>query len=199
MTVMRLPDGSLMLHSPVALDEPLRRALEERGRVRWLVAPSKVHHLFLPASVEAFPEALLCGPPGLPEKRPDLHFHHVLGGALPPGWPAEVAVELVAGAPMMNELAMLHRPSRTLVLTDLAFNVNPGPGNRARLFHWLVGATGRFGPHRIVRLGIRDRRAARESLDRVLAWDFDRVVVSHGEVLREGGRRRLAEAFAFLG
>lgn len=199
MTVIRLPDGALMLHSPVALDPPLQRALEERGRVRWLIGPCKVHHLFLPDCAKAFPEARLCGAPGLAEKRRDLQFHHVLDGAPPPGWPAEVALQLVAGAPLLNEVALLHRPSRTLVLTDLAFNVQPGASNRARFFHWVVGATGRFGPHRLIRVGIRDRRAMRESIDRVLAWDFDRIVVSHGEVLREGGRRRLAEAFAFLG
>ena len=84
------------------------------------------------------------------------------------------------------------------MLTDLVFNVERGPKNRARLFHWLVGATGRFGPHRIIRLGIRDKAAARRSLDALLAWDFDRVVMSHGEVLESGGRARLEQAFAFL-
>jgi hypothetical protein len=72
-----------------------------------------------------------------------------------------------------------------------------GP-NRARLFHWLVGATGRFGPHRLIRLGIRDGKAARRSLDRILAWDFERVVMSHGEVVEAGGRRLLEQAFAYL-
>ena len=62
----------------------------------------------------------------------------------------------------------------------------------------VVGAAGRFGPHRMVRAFIRDRRAARESVDRLLRWDFDRVIVSHGDVLETGGRDRLAEGFAFL-
>ena len=198
MTVLRLGDGTLMLHSPVALDPELKRALEGLGRVTWLVGPSKVHHLFLAEHTAAFPHALLCGAPGLAEKRPDLHFHHTLGDKPPPGWPPEVLLHLVAGAPMMNEVALLHAPSRTLVLTDLVFNVERGPNDKARLFHWLVGATGRFGPHRIIRLGIRDKAAARRSIDALLAWDFDRVVMSHGEVLESGGRAKLEQAFAFL-
>jgi hypothetical protein len=100
--------------------------------------------------------------------------------------------------PLMNEVALLHEPSRTLVLTDLVFNVQAGPGNRARLFHRLVGATGRFGPHRLIRLGIRDRVAARRSIDRILGWEFDRIVMSHGEVVPTGGRALLEQAFAFL-
>ena len=69
------------------------------------------------------------------------------------------------------------------------------PAGRARLFCWLVGASGRFGPHRIIRLGIRDRGAARASLDRILQWDFERVIVTHGDVLEHGGKPRFAEAF----
>jgi hypothetical protein len=198
MTVLRSPDGSLLLHSPVRLDAALEGALRELGRVRWLVGPNKVHHLFLGDWVKAFPGALLCGAPGLAEKRRDLAFHHVLGAANPPGWPASVELALVEGAPTLNEVALLHAPSRTLVLTDLVFNVPKDGPNRARLFHWLVGATGRFGTHRLIRLAIRDGNATRRSLDRILAWDFERVVMSHGEVLETGGRHALERAFAYL-
>lgn len=198
MTVLRLPDRSLMLHSPVQLDASLSQALRELGAVKWLLGPSKVHHLFLGDSVKAFPDAALCGAPGLAEKRRDLAFQHVLAPQPPPGWPESVKLQLVEGAPLMNEVALLHTPSRTLVLTDLVFNVQPEVKNRARLFHWLVGATGHFGPHRLIRFGIRDRAAARRSLDRILAWDFDRVVMSHGEVVSTGGHRLIEQAFAFL-
>ena len=198
MTVLRLADGTLMLHSPVKLDAELQRALALLGSVRWVIGPSKVHHLFLGEYVAAFPEAVLCGAPGLKEKRRDLAFAHVLTESTPPGWPAEIRLQLVEGASLMNEVALLHAPSRTLVLTDLVFNVAPGAPNRARLFHWLVGATGRFGPHRIIRMGIRDRAAARRSIDAILAWDFDRILLSHGEIVPTGGRALLAGAFAYL-
>ena len=198
MTVLRLRDGALMLHSPVQLDAKLSQALRELGVVKWLLGPSKVHHLFLGDYVAAFPDAALCGAPGLAEKRRDLVFQHVLASQPPPGWPEGVELQLVEGASLMNEVALLHAPSRTLVLTDLVFNVQPGASNRARLFHWLVGATGQFGPHRLIRLGIRDRGAARRSLDRILAWDFDRVVMSHGEVVGTGGHRLVEQAFTFL-
>jgi len=199
MTVLRLPDRSLMLHSPVQLDATLSQALRELGPVKWLLGPSRVHHLFLGDYVKAFPAAALCGAPGLAEKRRDLVFQHVLAPQPPPGWPESVKLQLVEGAPQMNEVALLHAPSRTLVLTDLVFNVQPGARNEAKLFHWLVGATGRFGPHRLIRLFIRDRAAARRSLDRILAWDFDRVVMSHGDVVESGGHRLFEQAFAYLG
>ena len=116
----------------------------------------------------------------------------------PPGWPADVDYLPIRGAPLLNEIAFLHRPSRTLVLTDLVFNVQPGESNRARFFHWVVGATGRFGPHRLIRTAFRDKAAVRESIDRMLGWDFDRVVMSHGRVLETGGRAAIEAVFAYL-
>jgi hypothetical protein len=196
MTVIRLRDGSLLLHSPVALDPATRRALDAVGEVRFVVGPSKVHHFHLGDYAKAYPEAELYGAPGLADKRRDLHFHHVLD-ALPDAWRGQVEIHLFAGAPRMNEVVFFHPSTHTLVLTDLAFNV-PAGTRRARLFHWLVGATGRFGPHRLVRAFIRDRAAARRSIDTVLQWDFDRVIVTHGEVLEHGGHAAVERAFAWL-
>lgn len=198
MTVIRLANGDLVLHSPVALDPAARAALDALGRVRWVVGPCKVHHFYLAEYVTAYPDAELVGAPGLAEKRRDLRFAHVLDAETAQRlWGDEVLACPVAGAPLMNEVALLHPTSRTLILTDLVFNL--GSSKRAGLFLRLVGATRGFGPTRIVRLAIRDRAAARRSLDQILRWDFDRVVMAHGDVLATGGHAALAHAFAWLG
>jgi hypothetical protein len=199
MTVVRLAGGGLWLHSPVAIDDALARELDALGAVRWIVAPNKVHFLFAAACAARHPAAALCGAPGLPEKRRELRFDHVLDKPGDAPWGREIPWLLFEGAPRINELVFLHPTSHTLVLTDLAFHLPAGARDGARLFHRLVGATGRFGPHRLVRSLIRDRERARASLRAMLAWDFDRVVVSHGEVLESGGRAALERAFAFLG
>lgn len=198
MTVVRLPDGGLLIHSPVGLDTDTRRALDALGPVRWVLGPCKVHHFYLADFAAAYPEAALLAAPGLPEKRRDLRFAHVLTDDLVLPFGGAITHHVFAGAPLMNEVVLLHRPTRTLVLTDLAFNLPPGARDEARLFHRLVGATGRFGPHRVVRLGIRDRTAAARSLRTILGWEFERVIVSHGEVLERGGPAALRAAFAFL-
>jgi len=198
MTVIRIGEG-LFLHSPVPLDPATRATLDRLGTVRWVVGPSKVHHFYLGDYTRAYPAAQLCAAPGLPEKRKDIVFQHVMDASWTPPWGDAVLHHLFRGAPAINEVVFFHPASRSLLLTDLAFNVQPGPQNHARLFHWLVGATGRFGPHRILRAAIRDRAAARESLAAILRWDFDRVIVTHGSVLEHGGRASLERAFAFLG
>jgi len=61
-----------------------------------------------------------------------------------------------------------------------------------------MGAAGRFGTHRVVRWLIRDQQAARESLGQIMKWDFDRVIVAHGDVLETGGKEKLRQAYAFI-
>jgi hypothetical protein len=199
MTVIRLADGGLWLHSPVHFEEATRAALDALGPVRYVVAPSKVHHFFVGAYGSAYPGARLYAAPGLAEKKRDVTFHAVLDpDAAPPEWAGQIDQHQFGGAPFINEVVFHHRASRTLLLTDLAFNMVQPPPGRARLFCWLVGATGRFGPHRILRAAIRDRRAARASVERILQWDFDRVIVTHGDVLERGGHDGFARAFAYL-
>jgi len=46
--------------------------------------------------------------------------------------------------------------------------------------------------------GIRDRAAARQSVERILQWDFARVIMPHGDVVEIGAKERVAAAFAYL-
>jgi len=197
MTVIRLTGGGLWLHSPVRLDGRTRAALGALGPVVAVVAPNKLHHFFFGEYAAVYPQARFHAAPGLREKRPPLRVDAVLGDSAPDEWKADMTQLLVAGAPMMNEVVFCHRASRTLILTDLAHNVPVGYAG-ARLFYRLVGAPGRFGPHRLARLLIRDRRATAAAVRRMLEWDFERVIMAHGAVLEHGGRERVAAAFAFL-
>src|SRR5215472_17620693 len=57
MTIVRLRDRGLLLHSPVKLELKLRQALDELGEVRAIVAPSSVHHLFVADYLAAYRQA----------------------------------------------------------------------------------------------------------------------------------------------
>lgn len=199
MTVLRLADGSLFLHSPVGLDAGTRTDLERLGRVRFVVAPNKLHHLFVAAYRDAFPDAELWAAPGLTEKRPRLPFDGVLDDAAPGAWKADLEQLLVAGIPHLNEVVFLQRATRTLLLTDLGMNFAPGGTLLTRLWVRAMGLRGGFGVSRLVRSLVRDRAAARASIERVLSWDFERVTVTHGMVLQRSGRRLMRQAWAWLG
>jgi hypothetical protein len=198
MTVVRLRDGSLLLHSPVALDEPLQAALLDLGTPRFAIAPNRFHHLFVGDHQRAFSQVRLYAAPGLPEKRRDLSFDAVLSDVPPPEWAGQLDQALVEGLPSMNEVAFCHRASRTLLVCDLAFNLGPTAPFATRLALRLIGGYGRLGPTRVEKLLVRDRGKARASLERILGWDFDRVVVAHGTVLETGGREALRAGYRWL-
>src|SRR5262249_29253331 len=126
-----------------------------------------------------------------------------IDGSLDDDWPASLAGEL-AVVPLrgtrIGEVAFLHAPSRSLVLTDACFHYQDGDlPPVARLIMRLNGAYGGFGTSRIFRsLVVRDRNALRASIESVLEHDFARVVVSHGRTLASGGPEALREAFARL-
>lgn len=85
---------------------------------------------------------------------------------------------------VLNEVELLHRPTRTLITGYLCFNIGPGWPLRIRLLAWGSRMRPRLGPTVAFRLGIRDREAARRSVERIiLEWDFDRILPGHGEIV----------------
>lgn len=198
MTIVRLADGGLFLHSPVPLDAETRAAIDQIGPVRAIVAPSKAHHLFVGDYVKAYPAAKLHGAPGLAEKRRDLNFASILGDEAHPEWRDQIAQRLFLGAPRLNEVVFFHSASRTIIFTDLVFNLPSRDASKARVFNWLTGAAGHCGPHRLIRSVISDRAAARAAVERILGWDFDRMIVAHGDVLDSGAHDRVRAAFSYL-
>ena len=200
MTAIKLTDGSLLVHSPLRPTSENAAQLNALGPVRWVVAPSRAHHLYAGDYSKAYPDAKLYGAPGLAEKRSDLKFDGVLSDDAPAAWTNEIEQHLFRGAPYLNEVLFFHKPTRTLISTDLVFNMK-AEANRPigiQLFALLTGAGSHFGPHRLIRMMIRDHRVAAQSVQRVMQWDFDRIVMSHGEVLETGGREKFAAAFAYL-
>ena len=197
MTVVRLADGSLWVHSPVRWSRELDGEIRMLGEVRHFVAPSRMHDGFWPEWFDHFKGAQFAAAPGVAKEHPELPFSVKLADDRPGVPGGEIRARLMRGMPLVNEVDFLHVPSRTLIVADLVFNLDP-PDFRSRLLLRLNGALGRPTPSRMFRMAIRDRAAFRASLDEVLLWDFDRVIVGHGENIAFGGRNVLRGAFSFL-
>lgn len=193
-TVVRLLDGALALISPGPLADEDLAAIRARGQVRALIAPNALHHLFLEAATKSFPDAERHAAKAVCARYPKLGLVP-LGASAAPRWSGALEQVYVAGIPRVDETVFFHARSRALVITDLAFHMRRAANRRTKLVLRLVGAWDRFGPSRIERALVRDRRALRASLDAMLAFDFDRIVVAHGDIVMQDGRELLRRAF----
>jgi hypothetical protein len=198
MTVLPFGDGALALVSPVPLDQQKLAELAALGDVRYLIAPNLLHSLYLQAAAERFPAARVLAPSRLREKQPGLRIDATLESGLPDDLAQAVELVAVAGAPALDEFLFFHRASRTLVATDLVFNMVAPEGWFTNLVLTLVGCRGKLAQSRAWRFAVRDRSAARASVERALALPFETLVVAHGEVVREQARVRLGEALSWL-
>lgn len=194
MTVVRV-NNELLLHSPVQFDSRLAEALAVLGEVRYLVAPNLMHDLFISEWRKAYPDVLLFAPSGLAKLTPDIRMDEQGMSALSPSWQFPLTCHGVSGMPRLNETVFLHRPSGTLILTDLAFNIGEAIPFWSRTFFRAYGAYNRFGPTRLIKHLIRDKPAFRRSVATILQWEFDRIILSHGNIVENDGKRRFEEAF----
>ena len=196
-TIVRLGDGRLLVHAPGKLEDADVTAIRALGPVAAIVAPNRLHHLFFDAARAAFPEAEGWAAPGVEKlvKTPLTGTYDGRGGP----WSGTLELHALAGAPKMEETVLYDPRSRTLVMTDLCFNIRHVDGWFARANLKMLDAYGRFGPSWLCRnVYIGDKTALRRSIDHLLTWDFDRVVLAHGDVVETGGREGLRAAFAWM-
>ncbi len=202
MTVIRLGNDDLWVHSPEKINNDLKRELLALGRVRYLVSPNKLHHLFLPEWINEYPDSIRYAAPGLSKKRKDIEFNVELSEAPENEWAEEISQTIFRGSSAMEEVVFFHKRSSTLILTDLIENFSPGT-----LDWWqrtLARFAGILGPNGKTPIDWRctflfsGRKKARESVVQMLAWNPDNIVLSHGECVFGQGTRFLRSSFSWV-
>lgn len=203
MTIVRLGNGDLLLHSPTRYSPELARAVGELGTIRHLVAPNVAHWTFIADWQRAFPATVMWAAPGLAERAQvrasGLRIDRELADAAPAEWADMLQQGVVAGAAGFSEVWFFHRPSRTLIVVDLIENLEPD--KLPPVSRWLMraaaatdGTTARY--LRVpVRLGGAPARAAVRDM---IALKPERVVFAHGTIFDRDGVARLARAFDWM-
>ncbi len=198
MTVCKLSDGALFVHSPVALDRVGLAELRALGPVEHVVAPNKLHSLHVADFAQHFPDAFYYASPDLPARRPDLHLDVVLGDEPRPGWSRDLDQCAVRGGFFLDEVVFLHRASGTLILTDLCVESSEEWPLLSRIAGRIAGVYQRHGPPRTMKWNLRrDKPALRRAVERILSWDFDRMILAHGRLVESGAKELFERAYAF--
>jgi hypothetical protein len=198
MTVVRLPSGVLLLHSPIALSPSVRSAIDALGEVAHIVAPSVYHHVWAGEAALAYPLARIHAPAALRAKRPELRIDAPLDRARPEDFEGALVPCAIAGS-MLQETVFVHPSTRSVISSDLSENFVEAPDHLpTKLYLQAGGILGKPGWHRLLRVVYRDRKAARRSIDALLEHDFDALVLAHGSPIARGAKQAVRDTFTFL-
>lgn len=197
MTVIDLDgNGTLFVHSPIKLSNEIRSQLDSLGKVKYVVAPNKWHHLFINEYRNAYPEAQLFCAPGLEKKRADIMFDRVIDDSNSFPWNPTIEHQVIQGAPLFNEVAFFHKSSKTLVLTDTALHICKDSPWKTKLFFAAIGTYNKFGLSRLEKwLFIKDKVKFNTSMEKIAKWDFDKILLAHGNILESGGKEAFISAY----
>lgn len=202
MTVVRTPSGGLWIHSPIAWDDALGAAIAALGPVEHIVAPNTLHYWYLPDWRARFPAARAYGPPGLERRaKRKVAVDETLGETPPAAWNG-LFDQCVFPGGLLTEVAFLHRPTRTLVLTDLIENFEPARVRRPWL-RWAMKIFGAADPDGKAPLDMQlsflgHRRQVRAAARRLVEWAPERVILAHGRCYGADGAVEVKRAFRWV-
>jgi hypothetical protein len=199
MTVIRLA-GGLFIHSPTPLLPTLTTEIVATGPPRWIVGPNRIHYWWIPHWHAAFPDAEVYLAPRIREQagaRIDFEGHTLAADRGYP-WDAEIATLPVAGR-YMTEIVFFHLASRTLVLTDLIENFEPGRlGGAMRRLVRLAGALDPDGGMPRDMRTTYPRETLRRAVETMVGWEPERIILAHGRCYARDGTAELRRAFRWL-
>lgn len=196
-TVIRLDSGKMIIHSTAPFSPDEINSINREGEPSWLVEAMLDHDTFSNEGRSAFPDIPYFAPPGFEER---VSFPVQSLTEAPDEWSQEIEIMAIQGNPTFGEQVLLHRPSRTLIVADLIFNYHKAPSLWTKLLLYpAMGLRHAPGMSKRFRNAITDKAAFKTSLDKLLQWDFDRIVVGHGQVIEANGKSKARAMFEELG
>lgn len=193
--VVRRTNEGIILWAPVALDEELAESIGDLGPVRTIVAPNLFHYAHVAHAKELFPGARVLAPEALRKKKPEVPIDGLLESGLELGDGCKV--HSVEGSPVVSEFVLHDEATKTMVVTDLLFNVRRAHNWRSWfVFKVVAGTLGDVGQSRLWKSFVKDKEAAGASMRSLNELSFERLIVGHGEVVEEGGQEALAKGTA---
>lgn len=184
MTLVRLSDGRLVIHSACNLDEDAMAKIEAWGTPSILLVPNRFHRLDAPAWAARYPDLQVLCPKGGRQRveevvRVDGNYDDFSGDE-------SVSLAYLAGTRKSEGVMTVRSVSgSTLVFNDALFNMPHGRGVPGFIFRHITASTGGPKVSRLFRtLAVKDKQAFAAHLGRLADTpDLVRLIVSHHRVI----------------
>lgn len=202
MTIIRLQSGELVVISPIPTES--MADIQALGSVRYIIAPNLYHHLYTEEFQQQYPEAKMLAVRGLAAKRPNLridvylensgHLQHQVQYLPFRGF----RILDLNGPQFLNEIVFFHPNSQTLILTDTAFHFDATFSQRTQFAARIMGAYQKLQPSWLERLATQDKQGVQQSIEQVLSWDFNRVIMAHGTIVEHNAKAQLTAGYEWF-
>jgi hypothetical protein len=205
MTIVQLADGGLWVHSPTKLPSSLKSEVDALGRVRYLIAPNRIHYWWVEDWVAAYPDAMTYAAPGVQEQArskgrfTDYNAELAVDGDYP--WSGDLKMLLVRGG-FLTEAVFFHDATQTLVITDLIQNYE-GDKIASPFFRFMSRLSRAVDPDGKMPADLRStffmhRKQLAEAVRTMISWQPQRIIIAHGRWYRENAVAELKRAFRWL-
>ena len=205
MTIVRLADGALWVHSPTDLPPSLKREVDALGPVRYLIAPNRIHYWWVEDWAAAYPDAITYAAPGVQKqarsngRRADYDADLTEDGDCP--WSGEIKMLLAPGG-YLTEAVFFHDATRTLVMTDLIQNYEREK-IASPFFRFMSRLAGAVDPDGGTPFDLRitffmHRKQMAKAVRMMISWQPQRIIIAHGRWYRENAVPELKRAFRWL-
>jgi hypothetical protein len=202
MTVIRLPTQDLVVISPIQVDSATVSQIAEFGTVRHIIAPNRYHYLFASDFKKLYPNAIFWAAPGLEIKKPDLAIDQAIDRDPKSLWDGLEYVYFdgfrtisLTGFDSLNECVFFHPASHTLILTDTAFHFDESFPALTQFAARVIGGYKNLSPSILEKIATTEKEKVRISVEKVLDWDFERVIVAHGSIIEQNGKEQFKRGY----
>lgn len=202
MTIIRLNNGGLWVHSPINPNSSLLSEISKLGEVDHLVAPNVLHYSFIDEWHRLFPNAKVWLADGVKNRASKLGKDLSYGVSLVnPVWKEEIDFIVFEGSFYVKEAVFFHKKSGTLILTDLIENIETIKLSFLEKLLFAIGdnhyPSGKT-PRDLRFSFIFSKRKARNSYQNIKLWNPQNVVISHGPCQIGNAIEFLNQAFYWL-
>jgi hypothetical protein len=205
MTIIRLANEELALISPIKLDEQIITEINSLGTVKYIIAPNLFHYLYLQSCKNTYSSASLITPPDLAAKQPNIKSDLIFtrdvidfNGELEYFLFAGYRIPSPSGVTVANEIVFYHPESKTLILTDAAFNLDNSFPFLTQFAARIIGCYQQLRPSILEKIATKDKEQITISVKKLLQWDFQRVIMAHGTIVENNAKQQLKKGYEWF-
>lgn len=204
MTVIALKNNNLVIISPINLEEKIQKQLAEIGEVKYIIAPNLYHYFFANDCKKLYPQAQFLAAPGLKQKKPeltidrDLQDGDIIGNELICLLFEGFKILDFKGISLVNECVFFHAQTKTLIITDIAYHFDRNFPFVNSLITKILGVNEKLSPSFLEKFASKDKQKIKQSVLKILEWDFQRVIMAHGSIVEKNAKQKFREGYEWF-